>query len=70
VRITVQVLIPADGRPDMSTFKITGFGAGENENALRQWMEGAVFKPAHRGTEAVDALNEAKLEARVEVRRM
>lgn len=69
VRVTIHVLIEPDGRPDMSTFKVSGFGAAENEQALRQWIESAAFKPAHRGTEAVEGFYEAKLEVRVEVRR-
>jgi hypothetical protein len=47
----------------MSTFKVTGFGAGENEEALRKWVEQTTFRPAQRDGVAVPALYHARLEA-------
>jgi hypothetical protein len=65
VRVTIEVVIDSVGQPDMTTFKVTGFGAGENEEALRQWIQQAAFTPAHRGSEAVAGLFKMKIEAQV-----
>jgi hypothetical protein len=68
VRVDIEVMIDADGRPDMSTFKVTGFGASENQDALRRWIEEASFQPARRGDHTLPGLYRSHLE--VEVRRM
>lgn len=68
VRVTIEVLIDSTGRPDMATLKVTGFGAAENKDALTQWIEQAIFQPAHRGSQPVPGLYRMKLEARVVAR--
>lgn len=70
VRVTLEVMIDETGRPDMSTLKVTGFGAAENEQALRSWIEQAAFRPAHRGDTPVPGLYQTHLEVRVEVHRI
>ena len=68
VRVTIEVMIDADGRPDMKTFKVTGFGAAENQDALARWIEQSSFQPARSGGQPVPGLYQAKLEARVVAR--
>ena len=65
VRVTIEVLIDSTGRPDMTTFKVTGFGASENKDALTRWIEQAIFRPAHLGDQPVPGLYRTRLEARV-----
>lgn len=65
VRVTIEVVIDSIGQPDMTTFKVTGFGAAENEEALRQWIQQAAFTPAHRAGEAVAGLFQMKLQAQI-----
>jgi type IV pilus biogenesis protein CpaD/CtpE len=64
VRVTIEVLIDNTGKPDMTTFKVTGFGAAENHDSLARWIEASVFQPAHRDGEPVAALFTTKMEAR------
>ena len=65
VRVTIEVLIDTTGRADMSTLKITGYGAAENRVALAEWIEGSVFRPAHQGDQPVPGVYRTKLEARI-----
>ena len=65
VRVTIEVLIDSTGRPDMTTFKVTGNGAAENRDALVRWIEQAFFEPANRGGQPVPGLYRMKLEGRV-----
>ena len=65
VRVIIEVLIDSTGHPDMTTFKLTGFGAAENKDALTHWIEQAIFQPAHRDGQPVPGLYHTKLEARV-----
>jgi len=68
VRVTIEVLIDSTGRADMTTFKVTGFGASENKDALTRWIEQAIFRPAHLGNQPVPGLYRTRLEARVVAR--
>jgi hypothetical protein len=70
MRVDIEVLIDENGQPDMSTFKLTGFGAEENREALRNWIEQANYRPAYRGGEAIPGLYRTHLEVRVERRRI
>ena len=65
VRITIEVVIDTTGRPDMSTLKITGYGAAENHYALADWIEGSIFRPARQGDQPVPGVYRTQLEARV-----
>jgi hypothetical protein len=55
VRVTMEVMVDAYGHADMSTFKLTGFGAGENKEALERWMTNVAFRPAQRDGAPVPA---------------
>jgi hypothetical protein len=68
VRVSIEVMIDETGRPVMSTFKISGIGAPENEGALRRWIEQATFRPARHGTTAVPGVFKAALQ--VQIRRI
>lgn len=63
VRIELEVMVDADGSPDMRTFKAVGPGADLNGDALRTWIEGASFRPARLGDHAVPGLFKMRLEA-------
>ena len=65
IRVTIEVLIDTTGRADMTTLKITGYGAAENHDALAHWIEGSIFQPAHQGDQPVPGVYRTKLEARV-----
>jgi hypothetical protein len=65
VRVTIEVLIDTTGRADMTTLKITGYGAAENHDALAHWIEESIFQPAHQGDQPVPGFYRTKLEARV-----
>lgn len=68
VRIELEVMVDANGSPDMRTFKAVGPGADINGDALRTWIEGASFRPARLGDHAVPGLFKTRLE--VSSRRM
>jgi hypothetical protein len=63
------VLIDSTGHPDMTTFKVTGFGAAENKDALNHWIEQAIFRPAHRDGQPVPGLYRTNLEAQMRILR-
>lgn len=65
VRVTIEVLVASTGRPDMTSFKVTGYGAAENRDALARWIEQAFFRPAYRSGQPVPGLYRMKLEARI-----
>ena len=68
VRVELEVMVDAMGRPDMTTFKATGQGADINRDALRRWMEAASFRPARLDGRPVPALFKTYFQA--SVRRM
>lgn len=68
LRVDVEVMIDETGRPVMSTFKVSGMGAPDNQEALREWIENASYRPAHRDGMPVPGLFKAHVE--VEVRRI
>ena len=65
VRIDLEVMVDANGSPDMRTFKAVGPGADMNGDALRTWIEGASFRPARLDGHAVPGLFKMRLEAAV-----
>jgi hypothetical protein len=69
IRVRFEVLIDAEGRPDMKTFKATGMGAAENEHALAQWIESSMFAPATRRGIAVPGVYKGSLQVRLVRRR-
>ena len=66
VRVEIEVMVDAAGRPDMKSFKATGLGAAQNADALRAWIEGANFRPARLDGSPVPGLFKTRLEARVQ----
>jgi hypothetical protein len=68
VRVQIEVMIDADGRPDMRTFKAVGLGADINRDALYAWIESASFRPARIDGRSVPGL--FKMELQASVRRM
>jgi hypothetical protein len=67
IRVSYEVLIDVDGRPDMRTFRVTGMGAAENRDALARWVEESQWTPATQGGQAVAAVYRGSL--RVQIRR-
>ncbi len=63
VRVDIEVMVDAAGRPDMKTFKATGLGADLNADALRTWIEAANFRPARLDGSPVPGLFKMRLEA-------
>jgi hypothetical protein len=46
--IDVEVMVDANGVPDMSTFRATGSAGAENRGTLMQWISEAKFEPGRR----------------------
>lgn len=69
-RMHIRVMVDAQGRPDLTTLRVTGLGAAENRTAIEQWINGATFRPAMRNGQPVSGLFETRFEVRVSVRRM
>lgn len=65
VRVDIEVMVDAGGRPDMRTFKATGLGADINRDALYTWVEGSSFRPARLDGRLVTGLFKMRLEATV-----
>jgi hypothetical protein len=63
VRVEIEVMVDAEGRPDMRTFKATGVGADLNRDALFTWIEGSSFRPARLEGRSVPGLFRMRLEA-------
>jgi hypothetical protein len=48
--IRIEVPIDAVGRPDVEALKVTGQGATDNRDVIRNWLLTARFQPAqHEG---------------------
>ena len=67
VRLQIQVMIDAAGAPDMSTLKVTGFGAGENTQAIANWIQGSSFRAGRKAGVPVAALYTTTLSAQARV---
>ena len=67
MRYRLEVMVDSLGRPDMSTYRITGVGYERNSEAIRSWAAGLRFRPAVRDGHPVAALftSDTKLESRV-----
>ena len=65
IRVSYEVLIDAEGRPDMRTFRATGPGAPENRQALARWIEQSVWAPATRAGQPVAAVYRGSLQVRL-----
>jgi hypothetical protein len=69
MKVNYEVMIDETGRPDMSTFKVTGIGASTNRDGIYRWLERASYKPAREDGHPVAGLLRGRLEARIQVRR-
>src|SRR5690606_14880106 len=65
LRITIEVLVAANGEPDMRTLRVTGRGASENREAIASWIRSAAFQPARQAGEPVAAVYRTSIGARV-----
>jgi len=70
VDIRYEVLVNADGQPDLRTLKVTGKGAGSARTAIEDWIRNSMFKPAMQDGLPVAGLYKGGIRTRVEVRRM
>lgn len=68
LRLRIEVLIDASGRPDMKTLKVIGPGAAENRAAIERWIEQAMFRPAQRGGQPVPGIYRTGFEVRIVAR--
>ncbi|MDB4885749.1 MAG: hypothetical protein JWN79_1187 [Gemmatimonadetes bacterium] len=69
-RVDISVMVDPDGRPDMTSFKLTGNAMSENRNALTDWIARSVFDPAKADGVPVRSEYKTSLKARFSVRRM
>ena len=65
IDVTFQVLVDATGRPDMSTLRLDGRGAGQYRAELTRWIESSRFEPARRGDRPVAAVYRSRIAIRV-----
>jgi len=70
VDLRFEVLIDADGQPDIRTLKLTGKGSGSGHAAMEDWIRNSTFKPAMQDGHPVAAVYHGALKSRIEVRRM
>jgi hypothetical protein len=65
VRVTIEVLVDADGNPDMRTLKVMGKGAGSAHAAIEDWIRGSAFTPGKRNGVAVPAVYRTGFETKM-----
>jgi hypothetical protein len=70
VDLRYEVMVDAQGQPDLSTLKVTGKGSGTARNAIEDWIRNSTFKPGMLNGQPVPALYKGGLKTRFEVRRM
>jgi hypothetical protein len=66
VRLTIEVLIDAEGIPDLRTLKVTGKGAGSAHAAIEDWIRTSAFTPGKRNGVAVPAVYKTGLQTRIQ----
>lgn len=54
-RIEVRVWVDELGRADLARVAVSGGGASENYQTIRDWLQAAVFQPARKDGQAVGA---------------
>lgn len=64
-RLSIQVMIGADGVPDMRTLRVSGTGAGDAHAAIEEWVRTSAFEPARRNGVPVAALMKMTLQSNV-----
>jgi hypothetical protein len=69
--IRLEVMIDPAGKPVMSTFRLTGLGAADNEQAVKEWLAAATFRPGTQGGTPITSLyrNAWRAEVRTTIRR-
>lgn len=70
VDLRYEVLIDAEGQPDLATLKVMGKGSGSARAAIEDWIRNSTFKPAMQNGHPVPALYRGGIKSSVEVRRM
>ena len=70
VDLRYEVMIDAEGQPDISTLKVTGKGASAARGPIEDWIRSSVFKPATQNGQPIAGLYKGGIKSRVEVRRM
>ena len=70
LRVTIEVLVDADGRPDMKTLRVTGRGGAENREAIARWIQDSAFRPARHAGQPVAGVYRTTIAARVVRRQM
>jgi hypothetical protein len=70
VDLRYEVMIDAQGQPDLSTLKVTGKGSGSARTAIEDWIRNSTFKPGMLNGQPVPALYKGGIKSRIEVRRM
>ena len=51
--LTIDVFVDEQGKPDLSTFQVTGRAAAENRQVLEEWMQQQTFEPATKNGKPV-----------------
>jgi len=70
VDLRIEVLVDADGQPDMRTLKVTGKGSGSTRTAIADWIRSSAFKPAMQDGQPLAAIYRTGIKTSVQVRRM
>lgn len=68
VDIRIEVLIDAEGQPDLKTLRVTGLGSGSARSAIEEWIRSSTFKPAMQDGHPVSA--PIQLGLKTEIRRV
>ena len=66
VDLRIEVLIAADGQPDLTTLKVTGKGSGNNHAAIEDWIRNSTFKPAMQDGHPVPAVFKMSLKSTIQ----
>lgn len=69
--LRLEVLIAATGQPDMTTMRLTGIGAADNQVIVEEWLRASRFRPATQAGIPVAATYRAgwRAESRTVIRR-
>jgi hypothetical protein len=70
VNIDIEVRVDSEGRPDMSTLRVTGPGAIHTQAAIARWIQSARFKPAEQDGRPVPGVFRTQIRTRIETRRV
>lgn len=63
IDVRIEVMIDADGRPDLNTLLVTGHGAAENRGVLSEWIRMSTFRPGELDGRRVAALYKTTVRA-------